>query len=61
MKNLELEEMGLLPITKSEMVNLEGGILVGLFNIVAEAAKFIVSESADFVQGAKDGFNKYVN
>ena len=61
MKTLELERWGLEPMTNSDMRTLEAGLIVGLFNLLVEAGKLVITEGADLAQGVQDGFNKIVN
>ena len=57
MKTLELEKMGLVQMTIAEMRDSDGGgMLLNLSSVVAEGARFIVGEVADFVQGIIDGY-----
>ncbi len=63
MTNFELEEMGLKPLHISEMNNMDGGLILGNFNLIKDAAelvKFAVGEVADFGQGVYDGFTHFI-
>ncbi|MBB2146379.1 hypothetical protein GM921_12835 [Pedobacter sp. LMG 31464] len=57
MKNLELQNLGVLEINTKEMKEINGGfIILGPFNVLKGAFGFVAGAVADFAHGFVDGF-----